>query len=206
MDIHKPKPIHSPREFLIELATIVIGIVIALTAEALVEHLRIESAVNYSRADFADELRHNREDVIADLRQSRLLDRQMAALIQEGSAFVGGKGPIGNQHRFSRSFPQLRSAAWSSALSTQVMGHFPHTEGRTIAQAYSEQASFAAIEARAQDRWFDLAKFAFADTPTRAQVGDLLQQVSVSYAYLKDSEDAEASLLKSYDEALHALR
>lgn len=37
VDIHKPKPVHSIREFLSEIGVIVVGIAIALTGEQLVE-------------------------------------------------------------------------------------------------------------------------------------------------------------------------
>ena len=39
MDIHKPKPWHGSREFLKEVGTIVIGVLIALGAEAVVQNL-----------------------------------------------------------------------------------------------------------------------------------------------------------------------
>jgi hypothetical protein len=39
VDIHKPKPVHSWREFLSEIAVIVIGICIALTGEQIVEKI-----------------------------------------------------------------------------------------------------------------------------------------------------------------------
>src|SRR5271167_1629883 len=40
MDVHKPKPVHSWRELLSEIGIIVIGVLIALSAEQLVEAIR----------------------------------------------------------------------------------------------------------------------------------------------------------------------
>ncbi|MDQ2764026.1 MAG: hypothetical protein M3Y22_11270 [Pseudomonadota bacterium] len=39
VDIHKPKPVHSWREFLSEIGIVVCGIVIALTGEQVVEQI-----------------------------------------------------------------------------------------------------------------------------------------------------------------------
>lgn len=54
MDIHKPKPFHNWREFLAEIATIVIGVLIALSAEQVVESFQWHSKVE--RADRAMQL------------------------------------------------------------------------------------------------------------------------------------------------------
>jgi hypothetical protein len=57
MDIHKPKPWHGVREFLKEIGTIVIGVLIALGAEQAVEWLhwqeKVHSTERAIRRDFA---------------------------------------------------------------------------------------------------------------------------------------------------------
>lgn len=49
MDVHKPKPWHNWREFLAEIATIVIGVLIALGAEQAVEWLHWRREVEAER-------------------------------------------------------------------------------------------------------------------------------------------------------------
>ncbi len=46
MDIHKPKPWYGAREFLKEYVIIVVGVLTALGAEQVVEHLRWQKAVD----------------------------------------------------------------------------------------------------------------------------------------------------------------
>ena len=54
MDVHKPKPFHNWREFLAEIATIVIGVLIALSAEQVVQGFEWQGKV--ARADRAMQL------------------------------------------------------------------------------------------------------------------------------------------------------
>ena len=56
MDIHRPKAAHSWREFLIEIGTIVFGILIALGLEQVVEHIRSETQVREAHEAINQEL------------------------------------------------------------------------------------------------------------------------------------------------------
>lgn len=65
MDIHKPKPVHSWREFLTEIGIVVLGIVIALLAEQTVE------AIHRSReaSSLRGELREESRQILNDARR-----------------------------------------------------------------------------------------------------------------------------------------
>jgi hypothetical protein len=206
MEIHKPKPIHSWREFAVELLTIVMGILIALTAEALVEHHRTERAVRFSRADFVDELSRNRAEVAANLEQARVLQGELGKVLVEGARYVQGKGPMGRAHQIGRDFVWPKSAAWAGALSTKVMGDFPHDEGRLVAKAYSEQEAFVALQRSEQTVWFSLAENSYVGAPSRPEVAKALQHMTVAAAYLQAHIENERGLLKTYDAALERLK
>ena len=206
MDIRKPKAIGSLREFAIELATIVVGVLIALGAEAIVEQHRISDAVEFSRDDFIHELEQNRADVERNLHEAHELDKQVAAVLKDGVAFVRGQGPLSGGHNVSRTFVRLRSAAWSSALSTQVMGHFPHEEGRAVAQAYNEQQAFTDLQQAEQGVWFNLADASFIGAPTKPDVENAMKHLVVARAYLAAHEESEEGLLRTYDDALKRLK
>ena len=59
MDIHKPKAAHSWREFLIEIGTIICGILIALGLEQVVESVHRGSEVREAREALHKELSIN---------------------------------------------------------------------------------------------------------------------------------------------------
>ncbi|HTC83769.1 MAG TPA: hypothetical protein VK683_05410, partial [Rhizomicrobium sp.] len=56
MEIHKPKPVHSWREFLLELGTITLGVGIALAAEQTVEWFHWRDKTNYATDQIQHEL------------------------------------------------------------------------------------------------------------------------------------------------------
>lgn len=57
MDIHKPKPFHTLREFLKEVGTIVLGVCIALSAEQAVEAYHERALAREARAAIREEMR-----------------------------------------------------------------------------------------------------------------------------------------------------
>lgn len=59
MEIHKPKPVHNFREFLSELGVVVLGIVIALGGEQLIEHLHDNHKAAEAREGIRDEIAMN---------------------------------------------------------------------------------------------------------------------------------------------------
>ena len=204
VDVHKPKPAHTAKEFLFELLTVTIGILIALSLEALVEQYRTHRLVDYTRADFKSEIEHNRSKLMVDLRTSRVTQENLERVMSVAQDRLDHKEPASDTDiNLSRTFVLLRSAAWSSALSTQVMGHFPHAEGRAIAEAYSDQEEFSATESAAQQAWFALAGYA-AHTKglTDSEVRQGLRDAATSYAYLVTLEDGERRLLATYDQTL----
>ena len=56
MDIHKPKPFHNWREFLVEIGTIVVGVLIALAAEQAAEAVHWHYQAAHAEAALDDEL------------------------------------------------------------------------------------------------------------------------------------------------------
>ena len=54
MDIHKPKPVHNWRELLTEIGVIVVGIVIALSGEQIVETFHWSHQIRVGEASLKD--------------------------------------------------------------------------------------------------------------------------------------------------------
>ena len=61
MDVHKPKPVHTWREFLKEYAIIVLGVITALAAEQAVEWLHWRHEVELGRNAIAGEITAHNE-------------------------------------------------------------------------------------------------------------------------------------------------
>jgi hypothetical protein len=80
MDIHKPKAAHSIREFLIEIGTIICGILIALGLEQGVEWARRQGEIRETRATLKEELEHNLGTVQSATTVEPCIGRRLAEL------------------------------------------------------------------------------------------------------------------------------
>jgi hypothetical protein len=94
LDIHKPKPVHNVREFLSELGVVVLGIVIALSGEQLIEYLHDKHKAGEAREGIRDEVAMNIAVLESRSAAQPCIDRRIdniATLLEasEGSKYVG---------------------------------------------------------------------------------------------------------------------
>jgi hypothetical protein len=204
LDLHKPKAVHSLRELAIELGTVTIGILIALALDGMVAAYRVHDQVEFSRADFQTELESNQAKLAADIEASNKLRTTLEQVMAYGKALLAKQNVPPPNAEFSRSFVRLRSGAWSGALSSQVLGHFPHAEERAIAEAYSQQEAFQHVEQAAEDNWFELAGYNL-DAMSDDEIKPALRQLTVCYAYLVSLVELEKRLQATELETLRVI-
>ncbi len=157
MDIHKPKPWHSFREFLKEYLIIVVGVLTALAAEAGVEEYSWHVKVENARAAIRSELRlvlvvarergtlapcvDRRLDTLSDLLAKASVTRRLPPL--------GGVSSPG--------FPIWTSAAWDTFNGSQAVSHMPATERVALSTTYDRIRSMQAGVAAEREAWRTLA-------------------------------------------------
>jgi hypothetical protein len=180
VDIHKPKPVHSWRELLSEVGVVVIGIVIALSGEQLVE------AVHHSeqRQELRQALDHENRQAIADSKSTlAFLDKLTAwqiALIDQVRAAKAAGHPLGAQLPFTPSDfdypsdPAFQAASSSGRLSLltpeEIAAYAEAHEGTEASKAANDRTNRAAIalrmfrfKYRQPDGSVDLSKATAAD-------------------------------------------
>ena len=128
MDIHKPKPWHSVREFLKEYLIIVVGIVTALGGEAAVEGLHWREVAQEAREAMAPNERNLVRDAGERDAQSVCLAaefRRIRATLDEASAtgWIPTTASIRNPTRRAWTI-----GTYDSVVSGQVLPHFPVQE------------------------------------------------------------------------------
>ena len=126
LEIHKPKPVHSWREFVNEVGVIVIGIAIALSGEQLLEAIhwkhKVEGAEQDLRKELADSLSYAVEQQQMHRCVSDYLDLLQNAILRYDSETINKLHGIGipfDAHPW-------RSSSWTAALNGQVADHLPH--------------------------------------------------------------------------------
>jgi hypothetical protein len=156
MDIHKPKPVHSWREFLSEIAVIVIGICIALTGEQIVENIHEYIAAGEAREQVEKEMATD----LAVLTNRTRSEACIAKRIDELDHVLGAAGTgayvaptwIGKPSAWDN-----QTARWQAASQSGRMALLPAYEQGMISFIYSEIASLQSAQADEPEQWAHLA-------------------------------------------------
>ncbi len=136
MHFHLPKPIHGWRALLGEVLIIVVGVLIALAAEQVVETMHWRHKVAEARQELRYEIGHNLQLMKWRDSESACVDRRLDELsLALNQASSTGKlpplGKIGSPG--SGTFP---TAVWQSQVSAETATHFSAVELGSIGRIY----------------------------------------------------------------------
>lgn len=205
MDIHKPKAAHSLREFLIEIGTITIGILIALGLEAGVEGLRHRELVEHARADFRQELSDNRAGLVRALNGERetivALNRMTAAL----QLRLAGKRPAPGSATVNTTFSTMSAAAWESTVATKALSHMSYADAQALAQAYSESRAYNVLQEEARKPFFELTATDSLEDLDHTELRERGHVIALNRSYETALLGLGQRLLTDYDRALELL-
>jgi hypothetical protein len=157
MDIHKPKPWHSVREFLKEYVIIVVGVLTALGAEQAVTSLHEHRATAEAREAVRDEIatdlgwmlaRQAREQACVDRRLDELSGILAAA--RDGRAYPTAQwvGRALNQ--------PVSSRRWTAASQSGRLSLVPSREQAAYADMYFVLENYVAAQTAEQTTWATL--------------------------------------------------
>ena len=157
MHFHLPKPLHGWREFAGEVGIIVLGVLIALGAEQIVEVLHLRAQMNGERNALYSEARGNIGSVRWRQHMQPCIDRRLAELNAILHAHSAGRPVIlhGKVGRPVSSF--MSTTAWQVAVSSQVLAHMSLSEKLAFAKAFSSYENLDQALLREQDAWLKLA-------------------------------------------------
>lgn len=201
MHIHVPKPLHGWRAFINEIGVIVVGILIALGAEQLIEYRhwlhQVDGARDTLRRDFTDMLVTAREREQEDVCIRRRLN-EVAAVLTADTTTLPPLGHIGA--------PALRdwqAVSWASAVSSQIATHFPRDELLQISNVQTQASSAERTNAREMDDW--AALYSVVGTGRKLDVGEAsqLRRIIADAAYRNNLLRLDANQL---DDAIVATR
>jgi hypothetical protein len=131
MHIHKPHPFHGVREFLSEIGVIVVGVLIALAAERIVEDWQWREKVSIVRQSLVRELANDRARWEVDVAYAHCARSQISALEAWAKA-----GRVGAPPPMTLSFFWMHSASWKLATTSQALDHFSMDEQLALATLY----------------------------------------------------------------------
>lgn len=157
VDIHKPKPVRSWREFLSEIGVIVIGVAIALAGEQVVEAIHWRHVVEAQRHALRQGAVDNFTAVKMRAVQQGCVDARLAQLETVFERHAAGK-PLRLKGRVGR--PQnatVGNEVWQLAVQSEALDHMPMDERALMAAAFSNFENLRAIRDDVDGSWVDLA-------------------------------------------------
>lgn len=135
MHFHLPKPLHGWREFVGEVGIIVLGVLMALAAESVVETWQWRHKVSVVRSSLMGELANDRARWDIDIAAARCANDAIDRLNAWSQA--GGSNPMPPTPDLTpRKFYWMHSANWNLATGSQTLDHFPIDEQLAFASLY----------------------------------------------------------------------
>jgi hypothetical protein len=158
MHFHLPKPLHGWREFAGEVGIIVIGVLIALGAEQVVQTVHGNSEVRQFRSAVNDELAYDLGSYKQRLMLGRCVRARLAELDQVIASDRAGR-PV-RMHGLSHwpvSF-SLRTSVWTGRTS-DVEARMPLQTRLAYAQVYDDLANYDVHRVDERNAWMELGEF-----------------------------------------------
>ncbi len=168
MDIHKPKAAHSVREFLIEIGTIVCGILIALGLEQAIEAWHWHEVVGEERAALRSEIGQLRGAIEGRLELEPCFVQRLAEVKEilrrrDAHAPLGIVGPMGRPL-----YPPTNRPMWDLAVADQSLAHMKLSEKRRFIEAYDWVSVYELIRSDERSAFRVLQSLNYADKLTEA--------------------------------------
>ena len=173
MHFHLPKPMHGWREFLGEIAIIVIGVSIALIAEQVVEAAHWRHVVAEESVALDGEVADTWDAMTARVGQQSCIDRRLADLAlvfarHDARLPLGLIGPVGRP----RVFTAGRSAL-AIATADQALSHMPLERKQAYFAVYVGYDTFAPSAQEERASWRALQALDHSATLTAPDWRDL---------------------------------
>jgi hypothetical protein len=135
MHFHLPKPLHGWRALVGEIGIIVVGVLIALSAEQLVQSIHERDDVAQLRAALRAELADDRARWEGIRVRDRCTQQRLGALSHWLASAPPGARLAGNPYRVF--LFNMHSSAWDLAKTSPAAAHIPLKERLTYASLYA---------------------------------------------------------------------
>lgn len=165
--------VYSLKSFLLELATITAGVLIALSVDSVREWQQHRSLVHQARATIAREIAANRNEVQNALKGAQERDKQLQKAFAIADDLLARRPANTTELTITMSFSEISEAAWLSADRTGALSHMEYAEVQRYSRLYALQDLYERQQRRALERvTAAVALFSHGD-PTKAPMADV---------------------------------
>jgi len=197
MDVHAPdEPVHTWRDFAIHLLVVTIGLLIALSLEALVEHLHQRHLLHTAEANLHIELQNNRNLLAGDERQLNHTESELQKDIAILSARKSNPG-VTEPLNFDWTWNSVEASAWTTARDSGALTLMPYDTEQAWSVIYGQQG---AVNERASVYIADIYR---AQAPTKGRTFAQLTPAEVDQSIVGLQQAlADVDLLRDYCKSL----
>ena len=141
MEVHPPhQPMHTWRDFFVHIATITIGLLIAIGLEQSVEWLHHRHIVHQSRENIRRELAENRRSAHADLDHLQANADNMKSNMERARSFRDHPGvSLQGEMHFTFTWDSFSNSAWRAARDSGALVYMPIEEVQRYDDVYEQQ-------------------------------------------------------------------
>lgn len=209
MEIHAPdKPIHSKKEFMFHMLTVVLGILIALALDGVVTWAHHRILVREARANIATELRNNKEAIQKAVPEIQAREKELETMISRiDQVEKTRKLPAERHIGYGFASYELYSTAWKTASVSGAVTHMDYEQLKDYTDAYDLQQDFLMVQAQGFTSVGNLAAALRVLNKDMTKVSaerleDIQREASKILTIQKTLENISAGLILAYDKAL----
>jgi len=206
MDIHPPhEPVRSIKDFLYHMLTIVLGILIALSLEGLVEWSRHRSLVKDTRNFLTREISDNKARLKNGLARAPDAENRLRLAIQLAQARQSNiKAPPATLDLTFGLFA-LSSTNWNEAQSSGALSLMDPIEVQRYTRIYVVQEHFLSMQDNTLGKWLELQKWLpflnagkGLDGLNDREADEFKQEAATALVYLQTEESIATTLNDEY--------
>lgn len=151
LDVHSPsEPVHSWRDFFIHIATITIGLLIALSLERCVEWQHHRHLAHQTKLSLGNEIRGNADEVRGALEDlQKMLDQLKGDVAVLNTILANPKKPNRENINFDYKIRWFNDVSWRTAQTTTALTYLPYDEAHEFTDIYDEQDEIDMAERQA---------------------------------------------------------
>lgn len=145
-EVHAPHgAIHTWKDFLLHIATITIGLLIAIGLEQTVRYVHHLNQLQRAREELSLEAAENVQGAQRNQAQISEIDAKLARNMALLRAIQVSHAPLAKPLDYSWNFRRPRDGAWQTAKQSGTLDLMPHAELQNFAHLYAVMGSFMAV-------------------------------------------------------------
>ena len=208
MEVHAPHhPLNSWRDFFVHIATIVVGLLIAIGLEQTVEWFHHRHVVHVARENIRQELERNKQHAAKNLVNLETDAKAMQGNIEKARLLRDNPKALEHgEFKSEYSWESFSDSAWTSARDAGALPYMPADEVARYDDVYEQQARISGIALATFTKQLELATpFVMENGPENIKPEDvhrLLRDTGTTYIRLTTLHEYIEGLEKQYDETL----